>query len=227
MKVAVLCEFSGIVRDAFLERGHDAISCDLEPTERPGPHIQDDCRNYDWSEYDLIIAHPPCTYLSKVANRAMKENPERIIDRMKALAFFLWCYYLPVKKVCVENPVGFVNTQFRKPNQIIQPYYFGDSEQKTTCLWLRGLSPLIHVKQDELFFSKTHVKKPEPKYILKAGKKKGQKVWFTEAHPGNNNKQASINRSRTFQGIAAAMAEQWGTNYFENLTINDKFIILI
>jgi len=210
MKVAVLCEFSGIVRDAFIQAGHDAVSCDLEPSERPGPHIQGDCKNYDWSGYDLIIAHPPCTYLSVVANRAMKENPKRKIYRYLAFDFFIWCYNLPVKMICVENPKGYINSHFRKPDQIIQPYFFGDSEMKTTCLWLRGLPPLIHAEKDELFFKKTHVKKPEPKSILKSGKKRGQKVYFTESHPGNNNKEASKNRSRTFPGIAAAMAEQWG-----------------
>ena len=210
MRVAVICEFSGIVRDAFLAAGHDAISCDLEPTERPGPHIRGDCRDYDWSGYDMAICFPPCRYLSAVANRAMKENPDRIYDRFEAFDFFLWCYYLPVKKVCVENPKGYVNSHFRKRDQIIQPFFWGDPEMKTTCLWLRGLPPLIHAEQDELFFSKTACEKPEPKYILKSGKKKGQKVYFTEAHPGNNNKEASKNRSRTFLGIAAAMAAQWG-----------------
>ena len=205
MKILVACEYSGIVRDAFLKKGHDAISCDLLPTESPGPHIQGDCREYDWSGYDLIIAHPPCTYLSVVGNRAMKENPNRIIDRQKALAFFLWCYYLPVKKVCVENPVGYVNSQFRKPDQIIQPYYFGDPEMKTTCLWLRGLPALIHAEQDELFFKKSHCGKPAPKYQHKNGKKKGQNVYYTESL-SNRWKE----RSKTFPGIANAMAEQWG-----------------
>lgn len=207
LRVAVLCEVSGRVRDAFLARGHDAISCDLEPTESLGPHIQGDCRHYDWSGYDLIIAHPPCTYLSVVANRAMKEDKtgQRKIERFKAFDFFLWCYYLPVKKVCVENPIGYVNSHFRKRDQIIQPYFFGDPEMKTTCLWLRGLPPLIHAKRDELFFSRTHVEKPKPKYQHKHGKKKGQNVYFVESL--SNNSKA---RSRTFPGIADAMAEQWG-----------------
>lgn len=208
MKVAIFCEFSGIVRDAFIKLGHDAISCDLEPTESPGPHIQGDCRDYDWSGYDLIIAHPPCTYLSVVANRAMKEHPERIIDRQKALSFFLWCYYLPVKKVCVENPVGYINSQFRKPDQIIQPYYFGDREMKTTCLWLRGLPPLIHSAENDLFHRRTHTEKPEPYYIHKSGRKKGCNVYYTEMQ-GLKKDRAKI-RSRTFPGIAKAMAEQWG-----------------
>ena len=212
MKVAILCEFSGIVRDSFINHGHDAISCNLLPTERLGPHIQGDCRFYDWSGYDLIIAHPPCQYLSCVANRAMKEdrNGQRKIKRYLAFDFFMWCYYLPVKMVCVENPKGYVNSHFRKPDQIIQPYFFGDPEMKTTCLWLRKLPPLIHSEKNDLFFKRTHCKKPEPKYILRNGKKKGQKVYFTESHPGNNDIEASKNRSKTFPGIGDAMAEQWG-----------------
>jgi hypothetical protein len=206
MKVAVLCEFSGIVRDAFIARGHDTISCDLLPTEKPGPHIRGDCLEYDWSGYDLIIAHPPCTYLSAVGNRAMKEHPERIIDRQKALSFFLWCYYLPVNKICVENPKGYINSHFRKPDQIIQPYYFGDSEMKTTCLWLRGLPALIHAESNELFYGKTYTKKPAPKYQHANGKKKGQNVYFVESLPNNWK-----DRSRTFPGIAGAMADQWGS----------------
>ena len=207
MKVAVLCEFSGIVRDAFISRGHDAISCDLEPTEKPGPHIQGDCRDYDWSGYDLIIAHPPCTYLSVVANRAMKEDKtgQRKIKRFLAFDFFMWCYYLPCKKVCVENPKGYVNSHFRKPDQIIQPWYWGNPEWKTTCLWLRGLSPLIYAEQEELFFQKTACKKPEPKYQHKQGKKKGQNVYFVESLSGN-----SKERSKFFPGPAKAMAKQWG-----------------
>lgn len=206
MKIAVLCEWSGTVRDEFLKAGHDAISCDLLPTESPGPHIQGDCRDYDWSGYDLVIAHPPCQYLSTVANRAMKENPQRIIDRQKALAFFLWCYYLPAEKVCVENPTGYVNSQFRKPDQIIHPYFFGDREMKRTCLWLRGLPPLIHSEEHDLFFKKTHTKKPEPYYQIGGEKKKGQNVYFIEAQTKDKNKV----RSKFFPGIAKAMAEQWG-----------------
>lgn len=209
MRVAVLCEFSGIVRDAFLARGHDAISCDLEPTEKPGPHIQGDCRDYDWSNYDLIIAHPPCIYLASVGNRALKENPDRIYNRFEAFDFFLWCYYLSVQMICIENSRGYINSHFRKPDQIIQPYYFGDPEQKTTCLWLRGLPSLIHAESDELFFSKTHVKKPEPIAYYKTGPQKGKPMYFTDAMSGSN-KNKKKNRSRTFPGIAAAMAEQWG-----------------
>ena len=205
MKVAILCEFSGIVRDAFIARGHDAISCDLLPGEKPGPHIQGDCRDYDWSGYDLIIAHPPCTYLSTVGNRAMKENPDRIYDRYEAFDFFLWCYFLPVEKICVENPTGYINSHFRKPDQIIHPYFFGDHEMKRTCLWLHGLPPLIHSPESDLFFPKTHTKKPEPYYQIQGKKCNGKNIYFTESLRSN-----SRARSKTFPGIARAMAGQWG-----------------
>ena len=209
MRVAVICERSGIVRDEFIKRGHYAISCDIEPSEKPGPHIQGDCRNCDWSDYDLIMAYPPCTFLSSAGNRAMKENPDRIYDRLEAFDFFLWCYYLPVKKICVENPKGYINSHFRKPDQIIQPFFFGDPEMKTTCLWLRGLPPLIHSLEDDLFYKKTHVDKPKPKAYYKKGKQKGKPRYFVDNMAGSGDERKR-NRSRTFPGIAMAKAEQWG-----------------
>lgn len=210
MRVAVLCEFSGIVRDAFLARGHEAISCDLEPTEKPGPHIRGDCRDYDWSDYDLIIAHPPCTYLSSVGNGLFKKYPERNGKRFLAFDFCIYIWNLTVEKLCMENPVGYLNSHFQKPNQIVQPYYFGDPEQKTTCLWLRGLPLLIHIKEDDLFFKKTHTKKPRPTAYYKTGPQKGKPMYFVDAMSGSNKKKKKT-RSRTFPGIAAAMAEQWGS----------------
>ena len=207
MKTAVLCEFSGIVRDAFLAAGHDAISCDLEPSESPGPHIQGDCRNYDWSGYDLIIAHPPCTYLS-YAGRAWWDRPGRSEKRKKAMEFFMYIYNLSVEKICIENPMGYPRKVFRKEDQKIQPYFFGDPQQKTTCLWLRGLPPLIHAEQDELFFSKTHTEKPAPNYIDKSGKKRYGIDSISIG--GFNSKETKKARSRFFPGIAAAMAAQWG-----------------
>lgn len=207
MKVAILGEYSGIIRDAFFNRGHDAISCDILPTESHGPHIQGDCRDYDWSDYDLVIAHPPCTYLSSVGSHWNNKKPKRKIKRYLAFDFFMWCYYLPVKKICVENPKGYINSHFRKPDQIIQPYYFGDPEMKTTCLWLRGLPPLIHSDQDDLFFKKTHTEKPKPSAFYKKGPKKGKAIYFTDYQTGKNKSKL---RSKTFLGIANAMVEQWG-----------------
>jgi len=208
MTFAILCERSGRVRDALRAAGHHAVSFDLEPSDASGLHIQGDIR--DFEEYillfDAVIAFPPCTFLSNVGNRAMKEKPARRLLRQKAFEFVMWIWNMPHKYVCIENPKGYLNTHWRKPDQIIQPYYFGDREMKTTCLWLRGFPPLIHSEGD-MFFERTHTKKPEPKYILKHGKKSGQKVYFTESKPGG--KKSAIVRATTFPGIAAAMASQW------------------
>lgn len=181
MKVAVLCEFSGIVRDAFLARGHDAISCDLEPTERPGPHIQGDLRDYDWYGYDLIIAHPPCRYLAVCGNRWMKNNPERMKKRIEAIQFVSYIMKLPVKRKAIENPRSVISSYIRKPDQIIQPWMFGHGEKKSICLWLENL-PLL-----------------EPTNIVDG---RQERIF--------RNLRKSKDRSRFFIGIASAMAEQWG-----------------
>lgn len=204
MRVAVLCEFSGIVRDAFLAQGHDAISCDLEPTEKPGPHIQDDCRNYDWSGYDIIIAHPPCKYLSWAA-RSVWNNPGRKEKREKAVEFFMWLWKLPSKRKCIENVRGHIWTSFRRPDQIIHPYFFGDPVQKSICLWINNLPRLIYSEGD-LFFKKTTC---EPKYVI--SKKTGKKRYFSDLVGGWNKTEQMKNRSRFFPGIARAMAQQWGS----------------
>jgi len=191
LKVAVLCEYSGIVRDAFIRNGHDAISCDILPTESVGPHIKGDCRDYNWSGYDLIIAHPPCTYLSKVANRWLYPkgvlNKERHKKGLKARDFFMWIYKLKVDKLCIENPVPFKIYNLPEKSQIIQPYYFGDPFSKKTYLWLKGL-PLLK-KTNEVDYQTTKI----PGNWYNKGGKDRQK-----------------NRSRTFPGIAQAMADQWG-----------------
>jgi len=208
VKVAVLCEFSGIVRDAFIRRGHDAISCDILPTEKPGPHIQGDLFDYDWTGYDLIVAHPPCTYLTVTGNKWFKPEfrnrfPDRGRQRNDAIEFFMKIIKIPCNKMAVENPVGIMSTVYRKPDQIIQPYFFGDAAQKTTCLWLRNLPPLFHCKDDDLFYKKTHVDKGEF-IITKSGKKLAK--WYYDCAKEKN--RASL-RSATFPGIAEAMAEQW------------------
>jgi site-specific DNA-cytosine methylase len=182
MKVAVLCEYSGRVRDAFIKRGHDAISCDLLPTERPGPHIQDDIMFIDWNDYDLIIAHPPCTALAVSGNRWYAGS----VERREAVAFVASIWEIPVKKMCIENPVGVINSKIDsmpKP-QYIQPWMFGHGETKKTGLWLRGLPDL------------------KPTNIVEG---REQRIW--KMPPSND--RAKL-RSLTYQGIADAMAEQWG-----------------
>lgn len=143
MKVLIACEFSGIVRDAFIARGHEAMSCDLLPTERPGPHYQGNIMdiindpNYFW---DLMIAHPPCTRLAVSGARWFKEKQA---EQYEAIAFFMRLVQAKIPKICTENPVCIMSTIFRKPDQIIQPWQFGHTESKATCLWLKGL-PILH-----------------------------------------------------------------------------------
>lgn len=181
MRVAVLCEFSGIVREAFRRRGHDAISCDLVASEQPGPHITGDCLDHDWRGYDLVIAHPPCRYLAVSGARWFKH---RQTEQATALAFVAELLALPVPRIALENPVSVIARHIRRPDQIIQPWQFGHPETKATCLWLHGLPRLQPTKIVAGRAGRLHRYPPTP---LR------QKV-----------------RSRTYPGIAAAMADQWG-----------------
>ncbi len=201
MKVLIACEFSGIVREAFIKRGHDAWSCDLLPTEIPGNHIQGDVLEILNNGWELMIAHPPCTYLANSGLHYLSGNPVRQTKMQEAFNFVLKLWNSPINRVCIENPTGRLNTDWFTPSQTIQPYYFGDNERKTTCLWLKNLPILMY----------THVlpnPKPRATYIRKTGKKKGQ--IYREYHHGVG---SSHERSRTFQGIADAMADQWGSYY--------------
>jgi len=204
LRVLVACEFSGIVRDAFLARGHDAWSCDLLPTERPGNHIQGDAlkaiRDYKW---DALIAFPPCTHLA-VSGAAWFETKRKDGRQQEGIDFFMQFTATNIPKVCIENPVGIMSTVYREPDQIIQPYYFGDEFQKTTCLWLMGLRPLIHVKDNDLFDTATHVDKGEM-ITFPSGKRMAK--WYAMLRADST--RAHI-RSKTFPGIASAMDEQWG-----------------
>ena len=192
MRVAVLCEFSGAVRDAFIARGHDAVSCDLLPCETPGPHIQGDCLKQDWTGYDLVIAHPPCTYLCSSGLHWNKRRPDRQQKTEQALDFVRAIMQLPVPRLCIENPVGCISTRIGKPQQTIQPWMFGHPESKATCLWLRGLPLLV------------------PTEILS---RNGAR-WDNQTASGQNKLAPGPNRwalrSKTYAGIAAAMADQWG-----------------
>jgi hypothetical protein len=203
MKVLVACEFSGIVRDAFKARGHDAWSCDLLPTEKPGQHIQGDVLEILGNGWDLMIAHPPCTYLSYVATRSWNDVG-RCKKRLDALEFFRQLWEAPIDKICVENPQGCASPTIAKYSQIIQPWYFGEPFYKTTCLWLKNLSLLIHLEDDTLFEPKTHTPKPKPIYVCE---KTGKNVHWNEAMGGSNRAKS---RSIFWCGIADAMAEQWG-----------------
>ena len=204
MKVLVACEFSGIVRDAFRARGHDARSCDLLPTERPGPHYQADVLKILDNHWDLVIAHPPCTYLSNAGIRWFNEEKygdkarERKRLRLVAQQFVEDIYNSSCPRIAIENPVGWLNGHWRKPDQIFQPYQFGTPESKRTCLWLKGLPKLKYTKLVE----------PKIYGYFKKGPKKGQPIYGTQYMHFSENR--GRERSITFQGIADAMATQWG-----------------
>lgn len=200
-RVLVACEFSATVRDAFRARGFDAWSVDLLPTEGdPRWHIEGDALNVAYSQcWDLLIAHPPCTYLSFAANHCW-DAPGREELRQEAMAFFLALYNAPVGRVCIENPVGFPNRVFRKPDQTVHPVFFGEAHFKRTCFWLRNLPLLTHRPTDELFGPRTHGQKPEPVYIDKSGK---ARHWTEAGNSGHA-------RSKTHPALANAMADQWG-----------------
>lgn len=186
MRVLIACEYSGIIRDAFAALGHEAWSCDLLPSEKPGPHLQGDvklylgeCQANNYKYWDLMIAHPPCTYLNYAATKYWN-TPGRAKKRIDALDFFLTLWNAPIDKICIENPLGCVDTIIEKHHQIINPYYFGESELKRTCLWLKNLPKLVHIKQDDLFSNNTHAQRPEPVYVDKSGKKR----YFTDSLGG-------------------------------------------
>jgi len=201
MRVLVACEFSGIVRDAFAKRGHDAWSCDLLPTEKPGQHIQGDVLEILNDGWDLMIGHPPCTYISFAGTRHWNQ-PGRVFKRLDALNFFARLWEAPAPKICLENPKSCASPVIAKYTQEIQPYYFGDREFKTTWLWLKGLPPLIHNKESDMFEAQTHTERPEPITVDNTVRKK--KRYFVDFTKNPHE------RSRTFPGIAKAMVEQWG-----------------
>jgi len=199
MRVLVACEFSGVVRDAFASLGHDAWSCDILPTERPGNHFQ--CPIEDIfpehpadNAWDLMIAFPPCTHLAASGARWW---PEKIADgrQARAAGFFRMLAEAPIPSICMENPVGAMSRLYRKPDQIVHPFWFGDEARKQTCLWLKGLpclQPTNMVNQGEIHTTKSGRRLPK---------------WYN-IPPSNPDRQKI--RSTTFQGIANAMAQQWG-----------------
>lgn len=194
MRVLVACEYSGVVRDAFAKKGHDAWSCDLLPTESPGKHFQDDVLEHighGWC-WDLLIAHPPCTYLSNAGARFLYPkgvlNQERLQLGLEAKKLFMNLWEAPIKKICIENPGPSSAFELPRYSQVIQPFEFGHPVRKRTCLWLKGLPPLM------------------PTAIMET--RQSTKVagnWFNK---GGQDRQK--NRAKTFQGIADAMAAQWG-----------------
>jgi site-specific DNA-cytosine methylase len=203
LRVLVACEFSGIVRDAFAARGHDAWSCDLLPTERPGNHIQGDVLTVLTDGWDLMIAHPPCIHLAVSGARWFKGKQA---EQKEALEFIRILLAAPIDRIALENPVGIISTRIRKPNQIIQPFWFGDSIQKATCLWLKNLKPLTPTKIVDrgLIYVDPRGNKHGGVHTMRA------KIAYSPLMPLPRNEERWKIRSRTFSGIAEAMAEQWG-----------------
>jgi len=208
LRVLVACEFSGVVSQAFRDRGHDAYSCDLLDTEWDDRfHLKGDikalleegCDGIP-DEWDLMIAHPPCTYLSVSGLHWNKRDAERAKKTEEALEFVQYLMDAPIEKIAIENPISCISTRIRKPDQIIQPYDFGDDASKKTCLWLKNLPPLVSTKRVQGRFVEYNGKIVER--------------WSNQTDSGQNKESPSPDRwkerSRTYQGIAKAMAEQWG-----------------
>jgi hypothetical protein len=215
INILIACEESQTVCKAFRERGFNAFSCDIQDCSGGHPewHIKEDVlkviNSHSW---DLMIGHPPCTYLSYAATHCW-DAPGRLEKRLSALKFFAALWLSPIEYICLENPKGCASPTIAKYTQEIQPYYFGDEHMKTTWLWLKNLPKLIHNETSNLFETKTHAAKPEPIFISESGKK----LFFSEATGGYHGEGNScLKRSKTFPGIAEAMAEQWG-NYLLNL----------
>jgi len=209
MKVLIACEESQVVCIEFRKRGHEAYSCDILPCSGGHPewHIRGDARIIMQREpWNLMIGHPPCTYLSYAAT-SVWNNPGRLRKRLEALNFFADLWEAPIDKICLENPMGCASPTIAKYSQIIQPYYFNDTESKRTCLWLKNLPLLVHTNGDTLFDQNTHTK-PKIYAYYKTGKKKGMPIYGNDYLPFSEDR-GQI-RSKTFPGIAKAMAEQWG-----------------
>ena len=201
-KALIACEFSAIVRDAFTAAGFDATSCDLLPSEQPGQHYQGDVFDIINDGFDIMIAFPPCTYLTYAGNSAWFD-PGRAQLRLKALQFFLDLWEAPIDYICMENPAGIAHSVIAPYTQIIHPYYFGDPELKRTYLWLKNLPPLLHAPEKTLFYDNTSVPKPAPVGVQPSGKP----VYFTASH--NTKSTRAKLRSVFFPSVAAAMASQW------------------
>lgn len=217
MKVLVACEYSGRVRNAFIKLGHDAMSCDLLPSEAPGPHYQGNVFDIINDGWDLMIAHPPCTYLSVSGMhwtaRGLRD-PKLTED---ALDFVRRLMDAPIERIAIENPVSVISSRIRKPNQIVNPYQFGEDASKKTCLWLKGLPPLRPTKFVEPRMVCCGLEVPNgDKYGCPNcnGEKVARPRWGNQCDSGQNKLGPSDDRwkerSLTYQGLADAFAEQWG-----------------
>jgi site-specific DNA-cytosine methylase len=181
MKVLIACEYSGTVRDAFIAAGHNAMSCDLLSTEKPGPHYQGDVFDVIAEDWDLMIAHPPCTHLAVSGARWF---PAKRKQQREALEFVRALMLAPIPRICIENPVSVISSAIRPADQVVQPWQFGHGETKATCFWLKNL-PML-----------------QPTDIVEG---REQRIWKLPPGPDRWKE-----RSRTYEGIAQAMAQQWG-----------------
>jgi hypothetical protein len=208
IRILIACEYSGIVRTAFENEITEVWSCDLLPSEIPGNHYKGNVLDIIEQDWDLLIAHPPCTYLSYAGN-ASWNFPGREKLRNEAMIFFMRIINAPAKFICVENPRGYVNIAYRSPDQEIHPWYFGECEMKRTGLWLKNLPKLEYRLQPDLFGDKTACKKPEPIQIQV--RKKTGKLKKRYRHDGFHNGKllSGHERSRFWKSIAKAMADQW------------------
>jgi hypothetical protein len=195
MRVLVACEYSGRVRDAFIAKGHDAMSCDLLPTDVVGPHHQGDVFDLDLTQFDLMVAHPPCTYLTNAGVTWLHRDPSRWAKLDDGAAFFKRLLEVPIPRICVENPIMHKYAKERiggvKQTQVVQPWMFGHMEQKATCLWLKGLPPLTPTN---------NVKEA----MMALPDNQRQRLHYLP--PGPDRWKL---RSTTYQGVADAMAAQW------------------
>lgn len=200
LKVLVACEESGAVRDAFIARGHYAMSCDFQASRTAGPHWQGDVMEIIYAGWDLMVAHPPCTFLSSSGLHWNKRRPERAAQTEAALDFVRVLLNAPIPKIALENPVGCISSRIRKPDQIIQPYDFGDDASKATCLWLKGLPRLVPTCRIP------------GRIVIQNGKEVER--WTNQTDSGQNilgpSEDRQRERSKTYAGIAAAIADQWG-----------------
>ena len=200
MRVLIACEFSGTVRDAFIRAGHDAMSCDLLPTESPGPHYQGDVFDVIKDGWDMMIAHPPCTYLCSMGIWWNKKRPDRWPHTLDAVEFVKTLWSAPIERICLENPIGYLGTHWLKYQQIINPWMFGDEANKPTCLWLKNMPTLAPTK----------IVGKGKFYVKKNGSR--MSAW-SHITSGTRKEERARIASRTFPGIANAMAAQWGATH--------------
>jgi hypothetical protein len=197
MKILIACEQSGTVRDAFIAAGHDAMSCDILPSDKPGPHYQGDVLDVLGNGWDMMIAHPPCTYLATSGLHWNKRRPERAQQTEDALRFVREFLVSDIEHIALENPIGCISSRIRKPDQIIQPWMFGHDASKATCLWLKNLPLLCRTKY------------VGPRIV------NNKERWANQTDSGQNRLPPSADRAKirsvTYQGIADAMAAQWGS----------------